>query len=108
MKGRSGSKCLACSPRVCRPSYLYVIADDSRNLVKIGCTVNVARRLADYRGNGDQHYRIIHQQEAGCEFTATRKEERALGALPPDKRVRGDWFEVSGDDAVKAVVAALS
>ena len=104
---RVGRKCLGCSLKVCRTAYLYVVADDTRHLVKIGCSINVANRLHQYRAMGNS-VRLIHKQDGGCPFTAPIKEERALKRLDQSTRVRGDWFATTENAAVAAVMGVLS
>ena len=100
----SGRKCMVCSPRKCRTGYLYVVEDVKNGLVKIGCTVNVSRRLASYRANGSTHFELRHKRRAGCEWTAAAREEKALGRFSAEfPRVRGDWHKADVSRAITIV-----
>lgn len=87
------AKCLACSPRVCRQSVLYVAVDDERGLSKIGITVSAVARQAQYRRDVGPNVFLIHTRSAGCQFTAGERERRALRKAEKSfTRVTGDWF----------------
>ena len=104
-----GRKCNVCEPMLCNRAFLYVVEDEMRGLVKIGCTVNVSRRMSNYRANGNTFYRLVAKFDTGgCDFTATKKERRALNSLDPAARVRGDWFDVDPAVAVRAAERAIA
>jgi len=102
-------KCLMCGPSAdCRHIFLYVVSDDMRNLVKIGSSVNVTRRISNYRSNGNTFYRLAYKQSTrGCWFTAAKKEQKALRRLDRSRRVRGDWHRGDESAAIAAVKYAL-
>lgn len=95
--------CKFCSPRICRPCFLYVIADrDGSGLVKVGISVRPSRRLAEHRKKTRRDLKIYHRVELRCEFAALDAEGAALRALER-WRIFGDWFNCSVADAVAAV-----
>lgn len=101
------SKCLTCSPRDCRPGYVYVVWDDRRQLSKIGSSVNMGSRMASYRANGNTHIALKHKQIAGCPMTSLDREDRAIRSLNSSaSRVQGDWFDAPAGVAIECVKAA--
>lgn len=103
------SKCYLCSPASCAPHYLYVVWDDRRGLVKIGCSKNLAGRLKSYRANGATHITQEHKRIAGCWSSAIAREDRAIRLLDRKaERVQGDWFRGDVAAAIACVEAACA
>lgn len=99
--------CKLCSPRTRRPGYLYVVRDERLGLTKIGCSVNVAARMADYRANGATYMVRAFHRIAGCEHTSRDREAKAIRLLAAEaERVRGDWFIAEIDTAIDCVERA--
>lgn len=99
-----GRRCKVCTPQKCRDGFLYVVEDANKSLVKIGMSVNVARRMAQYRANGNTHFILRHKRRAGCEWTTMTREDIALKRLADRAvQVRGDWFDIDVRTAVDIV-----
>lgn len=99
-------KCLVCSPKRCRPYWVYVVEDPTRGLSKVGISYSPTKRLCTYRKKGAVPDVILrHKIAAPCEFLALGIEAAAHKRIAKShKKVRGDWYDAS----VEASIAALS
>lgn len=95
-------RCMVCRPRHCRPEWLYVVASPCAQLVKLGRTCNVNRRLYAYTRE-DRSVVLLGSWPAGCEARASDAERKALRTLRRTyPNPRGDWFSAPWN-AVQAV-----
>lgn len=96
-------RCGFCSERVCRPSWVYVAHDRTLGLVKIGKSVNVSARFISYRKVTKRDIQVVAKWQPSCDFLIHGFEDMALNILPEERRVRGDWYAIEPDTAVRAV-----
>ncbi len=99
----NGIGCWICSPSFCRPSWLYVAHDRTLDLVKIGKSVNVSARFIGYRKETKRDIQAVAKWQPSCDFMIHDFETMALGLLPEERRIRGDWYSIEPDTAVRAV-----
>lgn len=102
-----GRRCMVCDrgPE-CQPRWLYVVGRPDGGLVKLGCTVNVSRRVYQLRRwVAEPRLEVFAKAPAGCEYLASRRESKALRRLERF-RVRGDWFDCPAAVAIEAMEAA--
>lgn len=105
-------KCKVCDPvGPCEEpmNFLYAVRDCTTGAVKIGRSVNVTRRLAQYRraASGNVDVELLATCPAGCEFVAIDKEDRAIRRLSNEgPRIRGDWFDCEPETAIQIVRSA--
>lgn len=98
--------CICCGPKVCRPCWVYVVADkDGSGPVKVGISFHPVQRLSQHRKKTQRDLCIHFKRAFTCEFRAMEAEENAIDALSA-ARVYGDWFGVAVAEAIKAVKAA--
>lgn len=79
--------------------YVYVIAGEGSNLLKIGRARDVEKRLRDLTIGSPVPLRIVYQQRT---HNAKRLEKRAHERLD-DLHVRGEWFNVEEHVAIAVV-----
>jgi hypothetical protein len=84
---------------------VYVIRSE-RGPVKVGVASNVRRRLHGLRVGSPA--RLSLEFEGECESTNVREIEAKAHALLASSRENGEWFSVSVDAAVHAVIEAAS
>ena len=82
---------------------LYVIGAEDGPL-KIGISTDVGGRLAALQSHSPHALVAHHQAQPGD----ARLVERVAHQLLAAKRVRGEWFDVSIDDAVAAINQAIA
>ncbi len=96
--------CIVCEPRGCERTWLYVVEDEERGLVKIGTSTNIRSRMRLYSPQGRLPIHLRYKARAGCEFRALTLEATALRRM---RRVfanpSGDWFAAPFEAAVAAV-----
>ena len=97
------NRCIVCSPRFCRPSWLYVAHDLTRGLTKIGKSVNVSARFQYYRRETRRDIRLVAKWQPSCDWIVLDFEAMAQARLPQELRVNGDWYSIEPDTAVRAV-----
>jgi hypothetical protein len=83
---------------------LYVIGSDT-GPQKIGVSANVARRLAVLQTHSPHALTAHHQAQPASD---ARLVERVAHALLAAKRLRGEWFDVSVEDAIAAIDQAIA
>lgn len=82
-------------------SAVYAISDG--RAIKIGFAVDPVKRLADLQIAHSQPLRLIHSR--ACSDAA--KAERRAHRLLREKRLRGEWFDLSEQEAVFAIDLAI-
>lgn len=87
------------------PPHVYVV-DDETGGCKIGVSAAPYRRLADLQRERDAKLRLIAvcQCPTGRAWTVERQAHRLLA----DRRLSGEWFDVSAGQAIEAVSRALA
>lgn len=84
--------------------YLYVIGTEGRKQ-KIGFSKNVAKRLTELQtGNSEKLY-IHHTEEVPQD--RVRLLERKIHKELSYKRIQGEWFELTSDEAKHVLMFAL-
>lgn len=84
---------------------VYVI-HSAGGFVKIGISGNPARRAADLRPHQPFTVELVHVRDPGN--LKARLVEAAAHHLLKDRHVRGEWFEVSTEEAIAAIEAAVT
>jgi DNA-binding XRE family transcriptional regulator len=84
---------------------VYVAGSDE-GPKKIGIADDVAKRLCSLQGASPYPLKVIYAQKFSA-WAAGMVERKAHQALA-DRRMRGEWFDVSGDEAIGAVQRAAS
>ncbi|WP_329474275.1 GIY-YIG nuclease family protein (plasmid) [Streptomyces sp. NBC_01723] len=82
--------------------WAYAISDASGAHVKIGCSQNVARRLKVLQTGYPTALRVLWQGAGGASM------EAHLHARFARRRIRGEWFDFAGVDALKLITKAAS
>lgn len=82
-------------------SYLYIISCKNQKPVKLGLSKNPLKRLKQLQTGSPNIYRIYYQEEIddSCVFKA----EKAIHAILGHKRLKGEWFDISVEDAIAEV-----
>lgn len=76
-----------------RKSYLVYFVQEGEGLIKIGKTVDIERRMSGIQTHCPNPIRLLAYMEGG-----TRGLEGKLHRLFKDKRVRGEWFDLTLED----------
>lgn len=77
--------------------YAYAIADRSNTFVKIGCSRNVRERLAGLQTSWPGELSVIWMGPGG------RAVESHLHEVFAGRRVRGEWFDFAGVNAIELI-----
>jgi predicted GIY-YIG superfamily endonuclease len=80
---------------------IYLIGSDN-SAIKIGYASNIKKRLASLQ-TGSPHELIVLWEFTGLTETEARKIERAAHEALKAKRLKGEWFDVTLDEAIDAV-----
>jgi len=80
--------------------YLYVIADDYNDRVKLGYSEDPHRRCAELQTGNPNTLRVVHRAWAGDRCAVL---ESVLHREFAHHRVRGEWFSIPADRAVNYV-----
>lgn len=80
--------------------WAYAISDEAANLVKIGCTQNVAQRLKALQTAHPSDLHVLWQGAGGGLL------EEHLHTYFARRRMRGEWFDFTGADARKLIEKA--
>jgi hypothetical protein len=82
---------------------VYVIVSD-RGGVKIGVSASPARRLVTLGQQQVGHFTLTYETEMRADSNAVEKLAHHLLA---DKKIRGEWFDVSAEDAQATIIKAI-
>jgi hypothetical protein len=80
--------------------YLYVIADDYNDIVKLGYSEDPLRRCAELQTGNPNTLRVVHHAWAGDRCAVL---ESVLHREFAHHRVRGEWYRIPSDRAVNYV-----
>lgn len=80
----------------CDPQNCVYILKTGKNLYKIGRTRDLQKRLASYHTHLPILFRVIRQYPAANMADL----EESLHVVFQHKRVKGEWFELTGDDLI--------
>jgi hypothetical protein len=80
--------------------YIYLGTDFAGGLVKIGRTNNPLRRVQEIRNMNPTFHMPLILKSDNMEV-----EERYLHIAFKDKRIEGEWFELSADDVARILIA---
>jgi hypothetical protein len=83
-------------------SFLYVIAADPSGPVKLGLSGNPEKRVRQLQTGSALPLVLFHVEEV--ETSKVKIAERALHRLLGHKRMTGEWFNMSVDQAITEVV----
>ena len=97
-------RCPICTSKRCRASWLYVAFDRANGLVKIGKSVTVSARFIGYRKTIYRDIFPVMKWQASCDFLIHGFENAALSLLPESRRVRGDWYRIEPETAIRALL----
>lgn len=86
-------------------SYVYVIASDPAGPVKIGFSKHPEKRLAQLQTGHSETLRLyyFHAMPAEC----VKLMEKAVHATNRHRKVKGEWFKLSVEDAILEVRHAV-
>lgn len=87
-----------------KPSYIYVIAASSEGPVKIGFSKEPEKRLRQLQTGHSEPLHLFYKEEVN---DAARLMEKAVHDTIGYKRARGEWFNVTADDAIAEIRHAL-
>ena len=87
--------------------YILKFIDPARSFVKIGSTCNLRSRIVAVQSASPYDVQFAYAVKGfgaswHCEL------ETQVHSLLSDKRVRGEWFEVSVSDAIAAIRSVLA
>jgi hypothetical protein len=82
--------------------WAYAVSSAERRHVKIGRAVNLRRRLASHNTSSPVQLSIIWSHEGGAGL------EVHLHRFFRSRHVRGEWFDFTGIDAVRAITVAAA
>lgn len=85
---------------------VYLIEDPANGLVKIGVSDTPHRRFGYLQSAQQERLYLRHEHDAGSRAEAFRIERAAHAALA-SRRVKGEWFAISLDDAMAALKAPV-
>lgn len=80
--------------------WAYAISDAAAEQVKIGASQDVARRLKGLQTSHPNELRVLWQGAGGAAM------EAHLHARFARRRIRGEWFDFTGVDALKLITRA--
>lgn len=84
-------------------SYLYVIASVSdTNVVKLGLSKHPEKRLKQLQTASPYELKVFHQEEVSSERVNIA--EKALHSLLRHKKLKGEWFDLSVEEAISEVI----
>jgi hypothetical protein len=83
-------------------SFLYIIASNPAGPVKLGLSINPEKRVRQLQTGCSETLILYHAEEV--EPGRVKIAEKALHRLLSYKRVRGEWFDLSVEDAIFEVV----
>lgn len=83
-------------------SFLYVIASHPSGPVKLGLSRHPEKRVRQLQTGCSEPLSIFHIEEV--EEDRVKIAEKALHRLLNHKRVRGEWFDLSVEEAVSEVL----
>jgi hypothetical protein len=83
-------------------SFLYVIAATAAGPVKLGLSMNPEKRVRQLQTGSALPLSIFHTEEV--EDGRVKIAERALHQLLGHKRMKGEWFDMSVEQAVAEVI----
>lgn len=86
-------------------SYVYVIAADAAGAVKIGFSKHPEKRLKQLQTGHSGELRLYYHHPLPVENV--KLIERAIHDLNRHKRVKGEWFDMSVEDAILEVKHAV-
>lgn len=75
--------------------FVYFIADENSNMVKIGVSKNVSARLSELQVSHHHDLKVLHT----IPTRNMREDERKLHSRFKKYRIRGEWFTFNGDVA---------
>lgn len=80
--------------------WAYAICDAAAEQVKLGCSQNITRRLKGIQISHPAELRVLWQGAGGAAMEAHLHERFAR------RRIRGEWFDFTGVDALKLISRA--
>lgn len=83
-------------------SFLYIIASSSEGPVKLGFSADPQKRLKQLQTGSALVLSLHHVEEV--DSARVKIAERALHKLLGHKRLKGEWFNLSVEEAVFEVV----
>lgn len=87
-----------------KAAYIYVITSDG-GPVKVGYTVNTGERLSQLRASSPVPLELLHAE--AVPYRDRQFVEKYAHALLWSRRVSGEWFDVTGEQALSAVKLAV-
>jgi hypothetical protein len=87
------------------PTYLYVIASSPEGPVKLGRSADPKRRVRQLQTGHSETLRLYLSEEvSAAEVNAM---ERAVHKTIGYKRLRGEWFDITVEEAIEEVRHAI-
>lgn len=83
-------------------SFLYVIAAAKEGPVKLGLSVHPEKRVRQLQTASPVPLSIFHTEE--IEDVRVKIAEKALHQLLGHKRMKGEWFDMTVEDAIAEVI----
>lgn len=85
-------------------SFLYIISASEAGPVKLGFSQDPEKRLRQLQTASPLPLRLFHVEEV--EPDRVKIAEKALHRIIGHKRVKGEWFDVSVEEAISEVMFA--
>ncbi len=82
-------------------SFLYVIAHDINGPVKLGLSISPTKRLKQLQTGSATVLSLFHTEE--IEDSKVKIAEKALHKTLSHIRLKGEWFNMTVDDAIAEV-----
>lgn len=86
-------------------SYVYVIGKETEGPIKIGFSANPAKRLKQLQTAQHEELRLFYFQSVPKDIV--KMMEQAIHATNRHKKVKGEWFNLTVDDAIVEVRHAI-
>lgn len=84
---------------------IYVMGEPSNGIMKVGITYDTAQRLRNIRYSYPANVELLWEQEVG---KIARSVEAAAHRTLAERRIIGEWFRVTLDEAILAIECAIS
>lgn len=83
-------------------SFLYIIASDANGPVKLGLSTNPEKRVRQLQTGNVAPLQIYHTEEVADD--RVKIAEKALHRLLGHKRIKGEWFNLTVEEALSEVI----
>lgn len=88
-------------PKIVEPGFRLVYMIEAGTAIKIGHTKNLSERISNLQGANPETLIVVFAAYTGTPLQL----EQNLHEYFADRRIRGEWFDISRDEALAAMVS---